>query len=182
MQNIDKRDAANRTAFRMQEAYRWTLDVVADLSDAQLMWQPNQTSPAIRFHLFHIARWADVLRQVITGLRQGWDTEDVAARWGLDPTTLGLVETGAFVDNVVAMAIPFPDREKLFAYCGQVIDPADRALSDIDNVAMEREATDAGQQYVLGALIPDQLSHTARHLGMIECLRGLQGLRGTASI
>jgi hypothetical protein len=33
----------------------------------------------------------------------------------------------------------------------------------------------------MGASITDQLSHTARHLGMIQCLRGIQGLHGTAT-
>jgi hypothetical protein len=41
---------------------------------------------------------------------------------------------------------------------------------------------DNGDASPLGHAIADQLSHTARHLGMIECLRGVQGLRGTATV
>jgi hypothetical protein len=47
---------------------------------------------------------------------------------------------------------------------------------------MRRAVTDSdGDSTTLGASIAGQLSHTARHLGMIECLRGIQGLRGTAT-
>ena len=67
MGNPDVRDAPNPTAFRMQEAYRWVGEVVADLTEEQLRWQPNPTTPSIRFHLFHIARWADRLHQILTG-------------------------------------------------------------------------------------------------------------------
>jgi hypothetical protein len=39
-----------------------------------------------------------------------------------------------------------------------------------------------GTTFPLGEEIAGQLSHIARHLGMIECLRGVQGLRGTATV
>ena len=183
MQDVAARDAANPTAFRLQEAYRWTREVVADLTEGQLRWQPNPTAPAIRFHLFHIARWADVLHQMITEAEaQVWHAEGIAARWGLDPAALGFGESGALIEDGVAMALPFPDRSALFAYCDRVIAAADRVLADIDDDAMAREMTYGGRTSALGVLLADQLSHTARHLGMIECLRGVQGLRGTASV
>lgn len=182
MQELTSRDAANPTAFRMQEVYRWAREVVADLTEEQLRWQPNPTTPAIRFHLFHIARWADVLRQVFAGADQTWHAEGIAARWGLDPAALGLGESGALVEDAVAMVLPLPDRAALLAYCERVIAAAEWALADIDDTAMGREVMYNGRSYALGVLLADQLSHTARHLGMIECLRGVQGLRGTASV
>jgi hypothetical protein len=168
----------------MQEAYRWVREVVADLSNEQLCWQPNQATPSIRFHLFHIARWADHLHQLLTGAdRQVWHAEGTAGRWGLEPADLGFGESGAMIDDEVAMALPFPERETLLAYCNRVLTVADEALADVGDEQMRRRATDgAGRPFVMGDAIADQLSHTARHLGMIECLRGAQGLRGTATV
>ena len=109
MVDTSVRDAPNPTAFRMQEAYRWVQEVVADLSEEQLRWQPNRTTPSIRFQLFHIARWADDLHQLITGANhQFWHAEGVPARWDLNPSALGLGESGAMVDDEVAMALPLP--------------------------------------------------------------------------
>jgi hypothetical protein len=89
------RDAPNPTAFRMQQTYRWVGEVVADLSGEQLRWQPNPTTPSIRFHLFHIARWGDVLLQRLTGAdNQIWHAEGIAERWGFDPAALGVGESG----------------------------------------------------------------------------------------
>jgi hypothetical protein len=48
---------------------------------------------------------------------------------------------------------------------------------------MRRAVTDSdGQSVPLGASVAGQLSHTGWHLlGMIECRRGVPGLRGTAT-
>jgi hypothetical protein len=177
------RDASNPTAFRMQQAYRWVREVITDLSEDQLRWQPNPTTPSIRFHLFHIARWGDVLLQRLTGgERQLWHAEGIAERWGFDPAALGVGESGEMLDDETAMALPLPQRAVLLAYCDRVFAAADQALAAVGDEDMHRTVTDSdGGSVPLGASIAGQLSHTARHLGMIECLRGMQGLQGTAA-
>lgn len=176
-------DAPNTTAFRMQQAYRWVREVVADLSEEQLRWQPNPTTPSIRLHLFHIARWGDVLLQRLTGADdQVWQAEAIAARWGFDPAALGVGESGEMLDDETAMALSLPERAVLFAYGDRVFTAADQALAAVGDAEMRRPVIDSdGESSSLGASIAGQLSHTARHLGMIECLRGVQGLRGTAT-
>ena len=184
MADADVPHAPNPTAFRMQKTYRWVREAVADLSEGQLRWQPNPSTPSIRFHLFHVARWADELHRLLTGAEsQVWHAEGIAARWGLDPAALGFGESGAMVDDEAAMALPLPERETLFAYCDRVLAAADRALAAVGDEAMRRVTTDAGGEAVpLGEAVAGQLAHTSRHLGMIECLKGVQGLRGTATV
>ena len=183
MADTGVRDAPNPTAFRMQQAYRLVQEVVADLSEEELRWQPNPTTPSIRFHLFHIARWGDVLHQRLTGAdRQLWHAEGIAQRWGFDPSHLGVSESGEMLDDETAMALPLPDRDVLLAYCDRVFAAADQALGTVGDEDMGRAVTNSdGESTSLGASIAGQLSHTARHLGMIECLRGIQGMRGTAT-
>jgi hypothetical protein len=183
MSETEVRDAPNPTAFRMQQAYRLVREVVTDLSEEELRWQPNPTTPSIRFHLFHIARWCDDLQQEITGGdRQLWHAEGIAEGWGFDPAMLGVGESGEMLDDETAMALPLPDRDVLVAYCDRVFAAADQALASVADADMRRAVTNSdGDPTSLGASIAGQLSHTARHLGMIECLRGIQGLRGTAT-
>ncbi len=45
----DTQDAPHPTAFEMQQAYRWVWTLVADLSEEQLRWQPNPTTPPSAF-------------------------------------------------------------------------------------------------------------------------------------
>jgi hypothetical protein len=183
MTETEVRDAPNPTAFRMQQAYRLVQEVVADLSEEGLRWQPNPTTPSIRFHLFHIARWGDDLQQEVTGAdRQLWHAEGIAEGWGFDPAMLGVGESGEMLDDETAMALPLPDRDVLVAYCDRVFAAADQALASVADADMRRAVTNSnGDPTSLRASIAGQLSHTARHLGMIECLRGIQGLRGTAT-
>jgi uncharacterized damage-inducible protein DinB len=73
-------------AAEMQDIYRLTLDAIVDLTDDQLCWQVNPSAPSIRFHLFHIARWADQLQKLISGATEDiWDAEQIAAQWGTRP-------------------------------------------------------------------------------------------------
>src|SRR3954471_2101724 len=161
----------------MQQAYRLVRDVVIDLSEEQLRWQPNPTTPSIRFHLFHIARWGDVLLQRLAGAdNQIWHAEGIAQSWGFDPAALGVGESGEMLDDETAMAMALPERKILFAYCDRVFAAADHALAVVGDAEMHRTVTDSdGRSSSLGTSIAGQLSHTARHLGMIECLRGVQG-------
>lgn len=177
-------DAASVTAHSLQEVYRWVREIVADLSEAQLGWQPGITAPSIRFHLFHIARWADDLHQLLTGAeRQLWHTEGIAAAWGIDPTTLGFAESGAMIPDDVAAAIPFPEKMVLLAYCDRIIAETDAVLAGVTDESIDRLVTnERGKTFPAREAIISQLSHTARHLGMIECLKGVQGLHGTATV
>ena len=140
MADTGVRDAPNPTAFRMQQAYRWVRAVVADLSEEELRWQPNPTTPSIRFHLFHIARWSDDLQQEITGAdRQLWHAEGIAEGWGLDPDALGGGQSGEMLDDETAMALPLPERDVLLAYCDRVFAAADQALAAVGDEDMRRD-------------------------------------------
>jgi hypothetical protein len=92
-------------------------------------------------------------------------------------------ESGAMVDDEAAMSLPWPERDALFAYCERVLAAADRALANVGDEEMHQTVTDAdGKAFPLDEAVVGQLAHTSRHLGMIECLKGVQGLRGTATV
>ncbi len=177
-------DAPNVVARQLQFVCRWIVECVAPLSEDQVRWQPHAASPSIRFHLFHIARCADSLRNYITqGDGQLWERDRIAARWGLDPAQLGLGENGATVDPEVAMRLPLPDKPELLAYAERVLAETDRVLAQVDDAAFGREVPAwGGEPMAIGLLVADSLEHLSRHLGMIEALKGVQGLAGTATV
>jgi hypothetical protein len=177
-------DAPNVVARQLQFVCRWIVEVVAPLSEEQLRWQPHAAAPSIRFHLFHIARCADGLQNYISqGDGQLWKREGIAARWGLDPAQLGLGENGATVDPEAAERLALPEKAELLAYAERTLEATDRALAAVDDATFGRVVPGwSGESMEIGLLVADSLEHLSRHLGMIEALKGVQGLAGTATI
>lgn len=177
-------DSPNVVARQLQFVCRWIAEVVAPLSEDQLRWQPHAASPSIRFHLFHIARCADGLQDYVAqGTGQIWRREGLAARWGLDPAQLGIGENGATLEPEAAEHLPLPPRTDLQAYAERVLEETDRVLAGVDDAAFGRVVTGwNGEPMAIGLLVADSLEHLSRHLGMIEALKGAQGLVGTATI
>ena len=59
----------------------------------------------------------------------------------------------------------------------------DRVLAEVDDEAFGRVVAGwNGQPMAIGLLVADSLEHLSRHLGMIEALKGVQGVAGTATI
>jgi hypothetical protein len=86
-------------AYRVAQAHSLLLKVTSDLTDEQLKRRPAQVppeiAPSIAWHLWHIARWADLVQASIPGMTgelgrrlgpgaQIWESEDLAARWGFN--------------------------------------------------------------------------------------------------
>lgn len=177
-------DAPNVTARQLQFVCRWILECVTPLSEEQLRFQAIVTAPSIRFHLFHIARCADImLWRISETAEQVWAAENVAAKWGLDKVNLGLGEMGATLEASEATHLPLPDKPELLAYAERILAETDRTLSCVDDAEFQRVVTGyQNKPMMIGEMIVDQLEHLGRHLGMIEAMRGIQGMDGTATI
>lgn len=89
------------------------LDLVESLTDDQIAWTPNETTPSVGFHVWHLARWADYLQEIINGRgSQIWEKEGLAARWNLETKSLGYAQTGMEMDEKTVMLLRMP--KKLF--------------------------------------------------------------------
>jgi hypothetical protein len=181
------------------QTHQRILNLAEKLSEEQLHWRYTPTGHSIAFHLWHVARWADHLQAAIPGMTpeldhrlgprpQLWEANDLAVRWGFDPDQLGYGATGMTMPDEVAANLPFPSKSELLAYLRQVFVAAEQAVKAID----EREFQAAEQpqpltegiwgESVVGDAVVTHLTHTNRHLGMIECLAGLQTGAGTATV
>ena len=79
----------------ISEQYRNThenlLDLIVNLTDEQIRWTPNETTPSVGFHIWHLARWADYLQEMINGRgSQLWEKEELAVRWDMETASLGM--------------------------------------------------------------------------------------------
>jgi hypothetical protein len=186
----------------LYRSYRTTheriLHLVATLTDAQVTWQPSPTTPSIAFHLWHLARWADHLQTAVPGMHgvlrqrlgtrhQIWETEQLARHWQLADAARGLYDTG--MGMAPTTAVDLPAKPMLLTYVQRAFAAAEQALEAIDDALFsESEQPQAltdglrGADATIGGAIISHLVHENRHLGMIECLVGLQGQAGTATV
>jgi hypothetical protein len=151
-----------------------------------MRWRPNETTPSISFHVWHLARWADYLQEMILAEgEQVWDREGLAARWGFDRVDLGFAETGLGMADEALSSLPFPAGEALRKYADEAFTQADRAVGGLRDDELERKVKDRHgaewEEMTVGEAVLNWLVHDSRHLGMIECLLGVLGLHGTAT-
>lgn len=161
------------------------LELVEGLTDEQFSWTPNPTTPSIGFHLWHMARWADYLQEMINGQdSQIWETEGLAARWSVATQTLGFADTGMGMDDSVTAALQLPEKAQLLDYVRKTFAAAQQAIAQINDATFRTVYADLhGKSWhngQIGPIIMTWLTHDNRHTGMIECLIGLQGMSGSA--
>jgi len=192
---------------RIHRVHAYLLDVTQELTGEQLARRLTPTATPAGWHLWHIARWADCLqashpnRRFSSGVawdrsRQIWNADKLASGWGLRPERLGILETGAGMADDDAAVIPRVGKEALIDYARRAFHAADdaavelAAVADADRNSIQEYTIDRQQREVAsaaGARVPVvadltfHLTHANRHLGMIEALRGVLDLRGTAT-
>jgi hypothetical protein len=159
------------------------LKVVDALSDEQLAWRPSARAHSMGWTLWHIARCADKFAAEAGGTTEIWERERLADRWGLADALMGSNGVGTGVDDETAATLRPPQRDLLMDYAQRAFAVLDEFVGRLDTRGIEREHvsffTD-GPASVGRALIAS-MAHDARHLGELEYVKGLLGLRGTAT-
>ena len=185
---------AQEIAARLAKTHARLLAIVADLSEDQFGWRPDLHAPPIGFHLWHMARWADRVQASLPtmsaalGQRLGlggeiWMAQSLAHHWGWTTEALGYGQTGMELGDDLAAEIQLPPKPILVEYARQAFSVADRTFGMINDQLLQERGVDIyGRVSSVGYVLLVHLSHASRHLGMIEGLRGVQGLRGTATV
>jgi uncharacterized damage-inducible protein DinB len=185
---------ARELAERVAKTQLRLLEIVMDLSEQQLRWQPDLHAPPIGFHLWHMARWADRVQATLPtmsaalGERLGqggevWISQQLAEQWGLQNQQLGYGQTGMELGDDMAAELQLPPKADLISYARQAFAAAERTFSAMDDQLLQERGPDVyGRTNSVAYVLLLHLSHASRHLGTIEGLRGVQGLRGTATV
>jgi uncharacterized damage-inducible protein DinB len=163
---------------KSRQARARILAVVRDLTDEQLAWRPSARAHSIGFTLWHTARADDNVQADLTGAELEWDGGEYAKRWSHPERGVG---TGW--DDERAASLPLPPKQELFDYVKRVFDRVDAAVDGVDDASFERAVRSRfmGAESMLGEIVVVCMSHDNRHLGEMEYIKGLLGLRGTAT-
>ena len=105
-----------------QLTHKRTLELAASLTEEQIAWKPEGYSNSINFHLWHLARWTDVLQARVASRfpeRQSdfgdgqeiWVKENLAQKWGF-PDELGYSDAGTGLGDDDANKLPVPHKDE----------------------------------------------------------------------
>lgn len=159
------------------------IGLVTDLTNEQLLWRPSDLAPSIGFHVWHLGRWADLVQEIFNGSgTQVWIKNRIAALWGFSIPDLGFADTGKGIDEDTSANLPLPSKEILIEYVRLAFAEVDNAAAiaaqgHVRGLKMNPLAEGYfGQETSAVEVILNMAGHDNRHLGMIQMLRGLQGL------
>ena len=176
-----------------KDIHKVVLKLSADLTDDHLKWKPEGYSTSIGFHLWHLARESDTLKAAILyhnpqfvpefgDGKQIWEKETLAQKWGFPE---GLHETvGTGLSEETAANLPIPKKDELLGYLRSSYEVIEQFIEHLDGCYPNFENVDEDlkkkiEMIRLNLLV--FLSHDCRHLGMMECLKGLQTGFGSAT-
>jgi len=179
--------------YMFKDIHKVVIEFAESLDEDQLRWRPKGYSTSIGFHLWHLARESDFLKTVVLErtpqlgedfgeAKEIWAKDSLAQKWGF-PTELNAT-VGTGLSDEVASTLPIPPKDELMDYlrCSyevleKFVELLDERYPNFDNV--DENLNKKLQNIRLNLLI--FLSHDCRHLGMMECLKGLQTGFGSAT-
>ncbi|MBI3150936.1 MAG: DinB family protein [Chloroflexi bacterium] len=179
--------------FLFKDIHKVVLEFAEGLDEDQLRWKPRGYSTSIGFHLWHLARESDFLKAIILERtpqlgdgfgepKEIWARENLAQKWGF-PTELNAT-VGTGLSDEIAATLPIPPKSELVDYLNrsylaveEFVTLLDENFPNFENV--DEELRKKLENIRLNLLV--FLSHDCRHLGMMECLKGLQTGFGSAT-
>jgi hypothetical protein len=159
------------------------MKVIDGLSDDQLAWRPAPGAHSMGWTLWHIARCADKLAAQVGGSTELWIKDELPAKWGLTDVLMGTNGVGTGVDDQTAATLRPPSKDVLVDYARRSFASVDAIVDRRDDDASRREVTTFyfDEPATFGRVLITSTAHENRHLGELEYLKGLLGLRGTAT-
>ena len=177
-----------------RDIHKTVLGLAESLDDAQLGWKPANYATSIGFHLWHLARESDYLKAAILkyfpqlGPDFGeaveiWHAEGLAVKWGF-PTELGETGVGTGVSDEVAGSLPIPPKAELLDYLRRAYEAVEQFIELLDTRYPNFDQVDDAMRATIERIRLNLLvflTHDCRHLGMMECLKGLLTGFGSAT-
>ena len=176
-----------------KDIHKVVLDLAGEMTDEQLNWKPQGYSTSVGFHLLHLARESDYLKAAILHHypdfapefgegKEIWERESLAQKWGFPEGLHQTVGTG--LSDEVAAALPVPKKDELLGYLRDSYEAIEAFVEQLDTRFPDFEEIDEEQRKKIEMIRLNLLvflSHDCRHLGMMECLKGLQTGFGSAT-
>lgn len=168
-------------------AHARLLKSAEDLSPEMFAWSSGLSLHSVAWQLWHTARWDDFFaahmqrdfgREPSTEV---WDREGLAEKWSFPSGSLGRRDAGTGMDARAVEGLPFPAQAEVVAYAKEAFAFCEAAMEAIPPHLLLAVAKDDRDGDTNLDNILFYMEHLSRHLGMIEAIRGLGGLTGSAT-
>lgn len=153
-------------------------DSIADLTPEQMVWRANDNGCPISFILWHYVRTEDnIIQFVLQRKPTVWMEGGWYEKFGLSKTAQG---TGMSLEE--AQALKLEPKGEFEKYMRDVWQTTDAFLATKDDAFLEETTLvkPLGEMPIRNAIGNMCLTHGFTHLGEIQHVRGLLGLRGMA--
>jgi len=159
--------------------------LVRDLTPEQLRWQPETHDTTITFAIWHTYRAADELvHGLVVGrpsvfTRDGWTTRLPAQQMGVTP-----FGNGASREQIAALSLDMDDLLAYARHVGQSITeyieqaPDEELAAEVDLPFFRGVYPDVDRMSRAETITFFAIGHTSEHLGEVQMLRGMMGLKG----
>jgi hypothetical protein len=163
------------------------LKAAEELSPEQFAWSAGPSLHSVAWQLWHAARWDDVFASYLhrslakEPRAQVWERESLAEQWSMASGSTGRRDTGTQMSDEAAEEMRFPAPKDVVGYARRAFAYTEQGIELIPNDLFLAVAKDDPDSDTTLDNVVIYLEHLSRHLGMIEAIRGLQGLTGTAT-
>jgi hypothetical protein len=185
-------------AHHFGEGHKAAMALVVELSEEQFRWRPAKGPQSIGWNLWHIAKWDDFMAEALVArtpslshlgpAHQIWDSSRLAAKWGWQTGRLGMLDGGTGLAEDDAAALTLPPKQEVVAYANHAFRHLEEVVRELDDSHLPEVIpgpilypTDTHQD-TYGNNLFVFLNHGYEHLGTMEALKGLLGMRGAVDL
>ena len=164
------------------------IQVVDALTDEEASKWPAETAPSCKWHLWHMARWADYVQSLLSPVvdektPELWEFSGVADEWGFDGVDLGMWGAGSGLGNENGKSLPLPSVPKVRAYAKESFALLEIRVGKLDDTTFNAPLTDwHNNETNVGDAMVGYIAHANRHLGMLEAISGVLGKDGSVTV
>ena len=173
---------------RLNRLNRQLLLVSSTLTEEEVSTWPTKTAPSCKWHIWHMARWADYVQSLLSPIvdeqtPELWEADGIEDEWGFDDIDLGMWNVGSGLGNENGQTLPLPSAVKVTSYAKKAFALLEGRVAELDNVQFDSPFTDWHDvDTSIGDAMIGYLAHANRHLGMLEAISGVLGKDGTATV
>ena len=173
---------------RLEKLDGQLIQAIDALTDEEASKWPTTTAPSCKWHLWHMARWADYVQSLLSSVvadktPELWEFSGVADEWRFDGVDLGMWGAGSGLGNESGQSLPLPGVKRVRAYAREAFELLEQRVGMLDDTTFNAPFTDwHNVETSTGDAMVGYLAHANRHLGMMEAISGVLGKDGSVTV
>jgi len=178
---------------RLMRANALLFEIVTGMYDEQSSRWAAPTAPSVKWHLWHVSRWSDIVQATLFPIANGeadlrnkgaelWTALGIADEWGFENPMPGKLGGGTGTGKSESAKLELPNMIRIVGYARSSFELCEMRFSQIDDGVFESDFYDWDNvRLQVGDAMFGHISHLNRHLGMIEAIKGVLGMDGSAT-